>query len=42
MMLYEIFINFSCVIVLIDVAYFYMLLLPKVNIYFMNDFLIDA
>ena len=39
MMLYDIFINYSCVI---NVAYFYMLFLPKVNIYFVKYFLIDA
>ena len=39
MMLYDIFINSSCVI---NVAYFYMLFLPKVNIYFVKYFLIDA
>ena len=39
MMLYDIFINYSCVI---NVAYFYMLFLPKVNIYFIKYFLIDA
>ena len=39
MMLYDIFINYSCVI---NVAYFYMLFLPKVNIYFAKYFLIDA
>ena len=39
MMLYDIFINSSCVI---NVAYFYMLFLPKVNIYLITYFLIDA
>ena len=39
MMLFDIFINYSCVI---NVAYFYMLFLPKVNIYFVKYFLIDA
>ena len=39
MMLYDIFINYSCVI---NVAYFYMLFLPKVNIYFVKYFLTDA
>ena len=39
MVLYDIFINSSCVI---KVAYFYMLFLPKVNIYFVKYFLIDA
>ena len=36
MMLYDIFINSSCVI---DIAYFF---LPKINIYFVKYFLIDA
>ena len=39
MMLYDIFINSSCVI---NVAYCYMLFLHKVNIYFVKYFLIDA
>ena len=39
MMLYDIFINSSCVI---NVAYFCMLFVPKVNVYFVNYFLIDA
>ena len=39
MMLYDIFINSSCVI---NVTYFDMLFLPKVNIYFVKYFLIDA
>ena len=39
MMLSDIFINSSCVI---DVAYLYTLFLPKVNIYFVKYFLIDA
>ena len=39
MMLYDIFINSSCVI---NFAYFYMLFLPKVNIYFVKYFSIDA
>ena len=39
MMLYDIFIYSSCVI---NVAYIYMLFLPKVNIYFVKYFLIDA
>ena len=39
MVLYDIFINSPCVI---NVAYFDMLLLPKVNIYFVKYFLIDA
>ena len=39
MVLYDIFINSLCVI---NVAYFYMLFLPKVNIYFVKYFLIDA
>ena len=39
MMSYGIFINSSCVI---NVAYFYMLFVPKVNIYFVKYFLIDA
>ena len=39
MVLYDIFINSSCVI---NVAYFYMLFLPKVNIYFVKYFLIDS
>ena len=38
-MLYDIFISSSCVI---NVAYFYMLFLPIVNIYFVKYFLIDA
>ena len=37
MMLYDIFINSSCVI---NVAYFCMLFFPKVNIYFVKYFLI--
>ena len=39
MMLYDIFINSSCVI---DVAYCYMLFLHKGNIYFVKYLLIDA
>ena len=39
MVLYDIVINSSCVI---NVAYFHMLFLPKVNIYFEKYFLIDA
>ena len=39
MMLYDISINSSCAN---NVACFYMLLLPKVNIYFVKYFLIDA
>ena len=39
MMLHDIFINFSCVI---NVAYFDMLFLSKVNIYFVKYFLIDV
>ena len=39
MMLYDIFIYSPCVI---NVAYFYMLFLPKVNIDFVKYFLIDA
>ena len=39
MMLYDIFINSSCVI---NVAYFYVLFLHKVNIHFVKYFLIDA
>ena len=39
MMLYDIFINSSCVM---NVTYFYVLFLHKVNIYFVKYFLIDA
>ena len=39
MMLYDISINYSCVI---NVANFYVLYIPKVNIYFVKYFLIDA